>query len=285
MKIGMDLGGSNVRLLFKENGSESFVRFSYPGNLLVNENLSLFLKDKLNGNKADVIACSASGGGSADARKKITNMLHTFSENVFVFPDTKAVHYAFFGNGDGIIVISGTGSVVYGKNSGKELQIGGLGYLLGDEGGGFWFGKEFIKRGLLDMQKKKETHFSKSISEYFGTSDYTDIINRIYSSPFPSKFIADFGATVLNSEASFEILGVGAKKLAKKVRLLADTLGTKNPQIGLYGGMISHSFHFEQKLKKDIEDILKGCEFAEQKIKIEEAVLFMAEEEIEKRNN
>lgn len=38
----------------------------------------------------------------------------------------------------GVIVISGTGSIVYGINaSGKEVRVGGWGYLLGDEGSGY----------------------------------------------------------------------------------------------------------------------------------------------------
>lgn len=42
------------------------------------------------------------------------------------------------GKNAGVIVISGTGSIVYGINeSGKEVRAGGWGYLLGDEGSGY----------------------------------------------------------------------------------------------------------------------------------------------------
>ncbi len=285
MKIGMDLGGSSTRIFFDNGETEYYSVFSQPGNPLINKGVLEFLKERLEGKSASIIACAVSGGGSAEARETLKSELQRFAKKVFVFPDIKAVHYAFFGNGDGIIVISGTGSVVYGKNSGKELQIGGLGYLLGDEGGGFWFGKEFIKRGLLDMQIGKETFFSKSIKNYFRTDNYADILKKIYSFSLPSKLIADFGATVLNSKESFEILDAGAEKLADEVCTAAKMLKTEKPEIGTYGGFFAHSEFFTERFKQYVRKMLGECEYENQKLKVEKAVIKIAEEEIEKRNN
>ncbi len=285
MKIGMDLGGSSTRIFFDNGGTESYSALPQPGNPLINGQTFEFLEEKLEGKRANIIACAVSGGGSAETRKTLKNKLQKFAKMVFVFPDTEAVHYAFFGNKDGIIVISGTGAVVYGKKAEKEVRIGGLGYLLGDEGGGFWFGKEFIKRGLLDMQTGKETFFSKSIENFFQTDNYSDILKKIYSYPFSSKLIADFGATVLNSKGGTEILDIGAEKLADKVRATAEILKTKKPKIGTYGGFFAHSEFFTERFKQHVSEMLGECKYENQKLRVEKAVIKMAEEEIEKRNN
>jgi BadF/BadG/BcrA/BcrD ATPase family protein len=49
--------------------------------------------------------------------------------------------------GEGIIVISGTGSIAYGKTpDGKFARAGGLGPDKGDEGSGYWIGREWLKK-------------------------------------------------------------------------------------------------------------------------------------------
>ena len=46
----------------------------------------------------------------------------------------------------GIVVLAGTGSAAYGVNrAGDALLVGGWGYLLGDEGSGYWIGAEALR--------------------------------------------------------------------------------------------------------------------------------------------
>ena len=46
------------------------------------------------------------------------------------------------GDGPGIVVICGTGSICYGRNDAAEAaRSGGWGYILGDEGSGYWIGR------------------------------------------------------------------------------------------------------------------------------------------------
>lgn len=49
------------------------------------------------------------------------------------------------GDEPGVVVIAGTGSIAYGRNSGdRAARAGGWGYLLGDEGSGFWIGRRAL---------------------------------------------------------------------------------------------------------------------------------------------
>ena len=45
----------------------------------------------------------------------------------------------------GVAVICGTGSVAVGTDGGRSVQVGGWGYLLGDEGGGYWVVREALR--------------------------------------------------------------------------------------------------------------------------------------------
>ena len=47
----------------------------------------------------------------------------------------------------GVVIISGTGSIAYGRNArGEAARAGGWGYMLGDEGGGYWIGRAALRR-------------------------------------------------------------------------------------------------------------------------------------------
>ena len=48
-----------------------------------------------------------------------------------------------------MVVIAGTGSGAAGRaEDGRTVRVGGHGYLLGDEGGGYWIGREAIRAAL-----------------------------------------------------------------------------------------------------------------------------------------
>ena len=71
-----------------------------------------------------------------------------------------------FSNQPGIILIAGTGAICFGKNSqGDIIRSGGWGYLLGDEGGGYYIGKRAIIASLKDFDGRGEKTSLKSVIE------------------------------------------------------------------------------------------------------------------------
>ena len=64
---------------------------------------------------------------------------------VKVVNDSVISFFAATAGRPGVVVVAGTGSVTYGKNDfGKEVMIGGLGPIIGDEGGGYDIGRKGI---------------------------------------------------------------------------------------------------------------------------------------------
>jgi glucosamine kinase len=65
---------------------------------------------------------------------------------VHVGTDARAAFHDAFGSGPGILLVSGTGSVAYGRDErGCDVRVGGWGSLLGDEGSGYWVGLESLR--------------------------------------------------------------------------------------------------------------------------------------------
>jgi N-acetylglucosamine kinase-like BadF-type ATPase len=58
------------------------------------------------------------------------------------------------GDGDGIAVISGSGSAVTGRKNGKIEKAGGSGHILGDGGGGYTLAIEALRQVLRTLRPR-----------------------------------------------------------------------------------------------------------------------------------
>lgn len=59
--------------------------------------------------------------------------------------DVEAAHAAALGLADGIVVVAGTGSIGYGVHGKEHARCGGWGCQIGDEGSGWWIGRETVR--------------------------------------------------------------------------------------------------------------------------------------------
>ena len=150
--IGIDGGGTRtIGILTTETGEHLTQVESGPSNYhvvgeaetqAVLENLIGELREKAGILSTDSIrfCLGMAGLGRAEDRKIIGEICDALgiSENVILTHDA---HIALVGGTEkqeGVIVISGTGAIVYGINAdGKEARASGWGYLLGDEGSGY----------------------------------------------------------------------------------------------------------------------------------------------------
>jgi len=68
-----------------------------------------------------------------------------------VISDAEAAHFAAFRGKSGLLLIAGTGSVVFSGRPGGFIRTGGRNPLSGDPGSGRWLGRQYLKmRGRLD---------------------------------------------------------------------------------------------------------------------------------------
>ena len=72
-----------------------------------------------------------------------------------VISDAEAAHYAAFKGKDGMLLIAGTGSVVFSGRPGAFKKTGGFNPPSGDPGSGRWLGRQYLKmRGRLHQAGK-----------------------------------------------------------------------------------------------------------------------------------
>jgi N-acetylglucosamine kinase-like BadF-type ATPase len=79
---------------------------------------------------------------------ELTRALRPLARRVVVIADVEAAWHATLGDGAGILLLAGTGSIVLGRSAGgRWARAGGLGPLLGDEGSGFSIGRAWLRAG------------------------------------------------------------------------------------------------------------------------------------------
>lgn len=131
------------------------------------------------------------GCSSPDRREIISNALSKVFKNAFISVDIDIIAsiYATCGTSEGICCILGTGSnISYFDGTRIHDSKHGLGYILGDEGSGTYFGRKLLT-GFLYQSMPSE--LVKAFEEKFGTNKEA-VIKRIYQQPSPNSFLASF---------------------------------------------------------------------------------------------
>jgi N-acetylglucosamine kinase-like BadF-type ATPase len=121
-----------------------------PINVLLHADAVDRLAAAVTGAGAQAAAFGLAGLRSAEHARRITAELTARTgARIAVGDDTDAALAGAFAGGPGIVVIAGTGSGAAGRDAaGRAVRVGGHGYLLGDEGGGYWIGREAVRAAL-----------------------------------------------------------------------------------------------------------------------------------------
>jgi glucosamine kinase len=108
------------------------------------------------------------------------------SGEVIVCGDDEIALDAAFEGGPGILVIGGTGAVVIGRTSaGAKMTAGGWGPGIGDEGSGFWIGREAVRRAFRQLDQGGDTGLLEAIRAAWGAKDLGDLVGFANARPGP----------------------------------------------------------------------------------------------------
>lgn len=143
----------------------------------------------------------------------------------------------------GVAVIAGTGSAAWGRNEdGVEARAGGWGYLLGDEGSGYWLGREAVRHSLQRMnQGLAVDELTAALLGSCGVDDPNLLIAQFHSPHTGRRFWAQQARHVVEAAAAGHpggqaLLDEAGKDLARMALQVLDRLGIPGPVI-LGGGL------------------------------------------------
>ena len=213
-----------------------------------------------------------SGAGRVEAQSIIKNLfkVYGFDENKIIITSDADMAIESV-SGDGIILISGTGSICFGKKGADRFRVGGLGRLIGDEGSGYYIGIRALKAALEDEYGwGNATTLKKALRDYFDTSDLKTVVAPFYASKITSYQIAAIAPIVFdqvkNAEANDDIasgiINEAAQELGKMLSRMIRMGKFLACPIYFFGGIFKNenASLFIQKILK-VADIEKWKTF------------------------
>ncbi|HSW86145.1 MAG TPA: BadF/BadG/BcrA/BcrD ATPase family protein [Rhabdochlamydiaceae bacterium] len=160
---------------------------------------------------------------------------------------------------NGIILISGTGSVCFGKKDGVQFRVGGLGKILGDEGSGYHIGLQAFKAAMEEEYGwGKPTRLTSALKNAFGVSEVRSLIRQINLGEFSPTKIASVAPVVFEKaleqdETAASIIEDSAKELQRLLIKMSNISKLSNCEVHLWGGIFKNeqADSFIQKIFND----------------------------------
>lgn len=137
----------------------------------------------------------------------------------------------------GIAVVAGTGSVAWGRREdGREARRGGWGHLLGDEGSGWWLGREAVRRCLARADAGLPVDdLDAAVLAERALGERQELIAAFHAAPDRSAWAGLSGAVDRCARAGHEDSRRLLHEAARALALLARGVGE---QLGLHGPVV-----------------------------------------------
>lgn len=204
--IGIDSGGTNCRISacssdLKLIHSVVFpsVHYSAVGSLDFSlhtaGNINLFLK-QFNKNLSECLGICAgvagarTPGNKEEIRNSIKDLLKF--EKIIIESDTVIAFEDAHGNNDGLILICGTGSVLFGRLDGELIRLGGWGKILGDDGSSYFLSLNFLKKLVKYFDRYDEKADIEKLLDEKYQINRSNIIDAVYHKKFDIASLSPF---------------------------------------------------------------------------------------------
>ncbi|HET7209425.1 MAG TPA: BadF/BadG/BcrA/BcrD ATPase family protein [Terriglobales bacterium] len=193
--------------------------------------------------------------GMAGAARPVTSAVirdivaEIYSGELEIVGDMVIAMQAAFGDRPGAIVIAGTGSIAYGRNSrGETARAGGWGYEISDEGSGHWIGRAAISAVMRaeDLDEAAPTGLALSILRAWHLNSLDDLVRAANASPpadFSSLFPHVLAAADAGDPVARTVLTQAGTELAALAKIVITRVLEDEPTIpvGMSGGVFRSS--------------------------------------------
>ena len=242
--IGLDIGGTKTRGVRFEDGTavaDESVGSSNVQNVS-REEAALHLAELFARIGGGAVAQVYAGAGGVDTDEDAAALAaliapHVPDARITVVHDSRLL-LAAGGASTGVAVIGGTGSAAWGRNRrGEEARAGGWGYLLGDEGSGYWLGREAVRHSLRRMNQGLEPdELTTALLASCGVDDPNKLIALFHSPDTGRRYWAERARLVVDAAAaghaaSQELVDQAGRDLAALALQTVRKLGVDGPVI------------------------------------------------------
>jgi N-acetylglucosamine kinase-like BadF-type ATPase len=269
--LGIDCGGSHTTVVVGDRNAQVLARADGPGSAMRPggaEASAAVIADTARRAAvaadvtlpADAAMVGAAGAGREQEQHELAAALIAaqVARRVRVAGDSEVGLAAAFGDGPGILLNAGTGSIAFARSPDAHLhRAGGYGWQLGDEGGGYWLGRRALAAAVRANDDLDESStLLERLLVALGLRHLDDLI-RWTATATPAQ-VASLAPHVVNAAGEGEAVaqravGEAAVELARLVSVLARHFPGAGPiAVATAGGLLRPG----SPLLKALHDVL-----------------------------
>ena len=277
--IGINGGGTKTSCVLTDDQlnvlqtGESFaanplaVGFDKSTECLFDLVVSVTEKEKINFKAIEFLSIGLAGVGRIKNRGRLLKIiLEKFSsakdiiQKIKIFTDAEIALEGSFNGKAGAILITGTGSIIYGKKeSGEIFRVGGFGKIIGDEGSGYSIGRKGLTAAAKYFDGRNgETALVKKISEQYGIQDSNQLVNKIHMDNFDvastAKLVIDCADE--GDDTCRNILDQESDELLFHVSVLLKKMNVDQLDLCLSGSLLTNANYYSNLLEIKIRKTL-----------------------------
>jgi len=256
--LGIDGGGTKTRCIVGDEssqlgaGSASSCRVQKVGEACARDSLSAAIHEACvqAGVSPRQIAWTC-GGITGAARPEIAGVMRDLIGSVAggaveVVGDIEIAYQDAFGDSAGVIVIAGTGAIVFGRNdAGATARCSGWGPAVSDEGSGYWIGAEAVRAALHAQDRGENPRLLNELIAGFGAQNFEDFIVLVNATP-PPDFSTLFPVVISEAEnddpIARNLLSRAGRELARAAEIVIKKLfDGERCSVAAHGGVFSNS--------------------------------------------
>jgi N-acetylglucosamine kinase-like BadF-type ATPase len=234
--LGIDVGGTKTVCLLADDhahvvaeGREEGANLQGAGELALEKVLHSVMESTLAGTGLvpSAICLGIAGVDRAADEAVVRSIMRRigYKARILVVNDALIALQAGVADDPGIVIVSGTGSIAYGRNGeGQASRAGGWGYVLGDEGSGYWIGRLALRAVVRHADGRgRITSLTPRLLNHFGVQQASELINKVYHEELSPRAIAALAKYVQHSRDEADMVATAILNQAADELMTAAT--------------------------------------------------------------
>lgn len=259
--IGIDGGGSTIRAAVVRDdltilgdytggtANPSVIGREAAANLIQTAVRAAIQNAKVTADQIDSVSIGVAGASNEHSEQWLRDVLAPVLPSSHMVPssDLEIALVGARGERRGVLLLAGTGSAAYGVNdAGESVLVGGWGYLLGDEGSGYWLGMQALIAVTHEADRGIASAFTRSLLSTLGLEQPRDLVGWLYRSASPrNREIAALAPIILqaaeaNDSQAITMVDEAAVRLAALATTAAQRLHLETPSFAYAGGLLEN---------------------------------------------
>ena len=280
--LGLDGGGSKTRVIVADDTGAEIVSVEGPGSAVrpgraeqSADVIAAVVKDALAAADMShvvpkVLCAGVAGVGRDPERQALWQALvgRELAEEVVVHADAMVALDDAFGDGPGVLLVAGTGSVAFGRSpAGTFARCGGWGPVIGDEGSGAWIGRRALSVvAAASDGREPETALVGAVLTAAQVNDVQELV--AWAAAATPGALATLAPAVMSTADAGDlranaILSIAVEELVLHVRTLARRLFVDERAalpVALAGGLLSRGSLLRKRVEHRLKSAVPGAQ-------------------------